>query len=104
MSMPISCVSFFSAGLRRLVHPCTLADYIARALLRFKIYFPDVLAYDAEADKLYAADKADYARHARPARDGLARYRRDEPVIIRSGFTDRLVMPSTARAIIFFSG
>ena len=27
-----------------------------------------------------------------------------KPVIIRSGFTDRLVMPSTARAIIFFSG
>ena len=71
MSMPISCVSFFSAGLRRLLHPCTLADYIARALLRFKIYFPDVLAYDAEADKLYAADKADYARHARPACDGF---------------------------------
>ena len=96
MSMPISCVSFLSAGLRRLMHPCTLADYIARALLRFKIYFPDVLAYDAEADKLYAADKADYARHDRPAAP--------KPVIIRSGFTDRLVMPSTARAIIFFSG
>ena len=78
MSLPISCVSFLSAGLRRLMHPCTLADYIARALLRFKIYFPDVLAYDAEADKLHTADKADNAGHACPARDGFAAQRRDE--------------------------
>ena len=58
--------------------PSALADYIARAVLGLHVYLPDILAYDAEAYKLHAADKADNAGHARPACDGLAAQRRDE--------------------------
>ena len=47
-------------------------------MLGLHVYFPDVLAYDAEADKLHTADKADNAGHACPARDGFAAQRRDE--------------------------
>ena len=58
--------------------PSALADYIARAALGLHVYLSDVFTYDAEAYKLHTADKADDARHARPARNGLAAQRRDE--------------------------
>ena len=47
-------------------------------MLGFHVYLADILAYDAEADELHAADKADDAGHARPAGDCPAGQRGDE--------------------------
>ena len=46
--------------------------------LGFHVYLADILADDAKANELHAADKAYDAGHARPAGDGFARQRGDD--------------------------